>query len=643
LIALGCLASAGWTFSAEGIAGAAFFQAAGVQGGGGRGVNPTLPQQPPQKGTALVLGQVVDATSGQPIAEAIVTVQSRIPITGADGQFVLHDLPKTNLLINVTAPGYVNGGSGQSRPGGTSRPLEVEDGQRLTDAKIRLWKNAVMTGTVTDEAGEPAIGISVRAIRRTSGPAGRQGGGAGFATTDDRGVYRISSLTPGDYYLAVPQALTTQPIAQMNAMLQSMAAVMPQMTEFANMAAAEMASPRGAGMRVGNLMVRSDSGALPTTAGDGRVLAYQALFFPSATSASDASVVTLGSGEERAGLDMQMKLIRTARVSGTLMGATGPAANTMIRLQSLEVERSGSAGFDVATAMTDADGTFTFLGVPSGQYVARATVAARPTMPGELAGNAVMQMALGRMGGGPVATYAHASVSVASDDVTGLALRLIEGAKVSGKLEFDGSAPPPQPQQFQQFNVSLTPVGGTPAPGATPGRAGQDGTFTTSGYPAGRYYLNPAARGGGAWVLRSATSGGRDVLNDPLEIGEADITDVVITYTDKIGQVNGTVRLDSNAPSMSVTVIMFPADYRSWIARGMNNRLLRNLPVPKGGAFTAANVQAGDYIIAALDDADIPDNQDTAFFEALARLGTRVSLKEGDRPSVDLSIVKVRR
>jgi hypothetical protein len=54
-------------------------------------------------------------------------------------------------------------------------------------------------------------------------------------------------------------------------------------------------------------------------------------------------------------------------------------------------------------------------------------------------------------------------------------------------------------------------------------------------------------------------------------------------------------------------------------------------------------VQAGDYIIAALDDADIPDNQDTAFFEALARLGTRVSLKEGDRPSVDLSIVKVRR
>ena len=95
--------------------------------------------------------------------------------------------------------------------------------------------------------------------------------------------------------------------------------------------------------------------------------------------------------------------------------------------------------------MTDADGSFTFLGVPPGQYVARATVPARTSIPAEMAGNAVMQMALGRMGGGPVATYAQAPVSVAGEDVTGLALRLVEGARVSGKLAFDGSAPPPQP------------------------------------------------------------------------------------------------------------------------------------------------------------------------------------------------------
>src|SRR5262245_30507637 len=106
-VALACLTCAGWAFSVEGIAGAPRFQGRGgrpdVPPGGGA----PAPQQP-QKGSALVLGQAVDATTGQPVAEATVTVTSRVPvaslataasptgplrlITGADGQFVLHDL-----------------------------------------------------------------------------------------------------------------------------------------------------------------------------------------------------------------------------------------------------------------------------------------------------------------------------------------------------------------------------------------------------------------------------------------------------------------------------------------------------------------------------------------------------------------------
>jgi hypothetical protein len=239
--------------------------------------------------------------------------------------------------------------------------------------------------------------------------------------------------------------------------------------------------------------------------------------------------------------------------------------------------------------------------------------------------------------------YAQAAIAVGTADAA-VQLTLNEGAKLSGKLVFDGSAPQPQPQLLQQqFTVTLTPLGRTLGPLAPPARVGQDGLFATTGNPSGRYYITPTARGAGAWALRSISAAGRDVLNDPLELRDADITDVVITYTDKIGQITATVHGSSGAQAPPSTLILFPADYRGWIARGMNPRLLRNLAVPGNGSLMLGNVSAGDYLVAALDDADVPDNQDAAFFDTLARVATRVSLQEGDRPSVELSVVKVRR
>jgi len=193
------------------------------------------------------------------------------------------------------------------------------------------------------------------------------------------------------------------------------------------------------------------------------------------------------------------------------------------------------------------------------------------------------------------------------------------------------------------MTVTLTPVGGNSGAPPAPGRVGQDGQFTVPGNPPGKYYVVPTGRGAGAWVVRSVMSAGRDVLNDPLELREADVNDVVITYTDKVGQITGNVRGTSGATAAPSTIIFFPADYRNWIARGMNPRQLRTVPVPASGSVNLGNVSAGDYLIAAVDDLDVPDNQDGAFIEAVSRLATRVSLQEGDRPSVALTVVRVRR
>ena len=613
---------------------------------------------PPQKGSALVLGQVVDALTGAPIANATVTVTSRIPIasfvllsghvgpaeflTATDGRFVLHDLPKTNLQINVVASGYVNAAFGQSRPNGSSRPLEVDEGQRLGDVKVRMWKYGVITGTVLDDVGEPAVGLAVRAVRRSLSnglPAISQ---SGLANTDDRGVYRLSGLTPGDYLVTVPQSIETAPAAMLDAMLQSLSTGMPQAGGLADLAVS--AGGRGA-MRVGDLMVTSQSGFLPMLA-DGRVMAYQTLFYPAAVSPAQAEVVTVASGDERSGIDFQLRVVPTFRVSGSVTTPTGSASGIAVHLLAAGAEDATGpmgADIDVATATTGSDGAFTFLGVPPGRYVARAARQPRPPLPAELAESPIAQLAFGPASSGPsVALYAKTSVGVNATDVTGVALALAEGAKLSGRVQFDGTATPPTPQQIQGITVTLTAIDGNGDTTPTPARVGQGGQFKTLGYPPGRFYLTPSPRVG-AWTLKSVMAGGRDILNGPLELADADVGDVVVTYTDAVTQISGTVHLPATGTPPYVTVLLFPADYRAWAAGGMSPRLARSASASKTGTFTIGAVPAGEFLVAALDDADVPENEDVAFYDALAPVATRVVLHDGDKPSVNLEIVKVKR
>ena len=86
---------------------------------------------------------------------------------------------------------------------GPGVPVAVADGQKV-DVAIRLLPGAVITGVITDGRGTPAPGVTVAAVEtRLSGgtpPAPMR------VVTDDRGVYRIFGLAPGEYLVsALPQ------------------------------------------------------------------------------------------------------------------------------------------------------------------------------------------------------------------------------------------------------------------------------------------------------------------------------------------------------------------------------------------------------------------------------------------------------
>jgi len=628
---------------------------------GQRGAPPpaTSPQQQP-KGTGVIAGQVIDAGTNLPIGGASVTMNPRFGgaraggpgpaaaggpirlITGADGRFVIRDLLKGSYVINANADGYLGGTSGQARPGATSEPIDVGDGQRVADVRIRLWKNAVVTGTVVDEAGEPAVVTPVRVYRRVAVAGRVRYTPTVYATTDDRGVYRASGLSPGDYIVAVPQTQATMPSAIMDSMLQGIAGGGSPITGALMDVMSSGSAIRGAGVRVGDLMLSSEAGAAAPSS-DGRIFAYQTVLYPSAVSLSQASLISLKSGEERSGIDLQLRLAPTFRVSGNVSFPGGTAGLLTVRLTPAADDGTGDLGFDVATAATRQDGTFTFLGVPPGQFFVRVIKPPRPQIPPELANNPMVQMALG--GGSAQALYGEVPITVGSSDINDIAIVLNEGAKLTGRLVFDGVAAPPQAQQLRSISISLQAADGRSASTVAAFQQttiDQDATFKTPNYPAGKYLINAGSAGQG-WIVRSIIADGRDATNEPFELRDADITNVVITYTDKVAQVSGTVHVSSGGTVVSgSTVFMFPADYRARIANA-DGRRFRNAAISKTGTYTFALLTPGEYLVAALDVDDVPENRDTPFFDALSRVATRVTIGEGDKKTQDLQFVKVAR
>lgn len=639
---------------------------------------------PPPPATGLIVGQVIDAGSGKPVSGAIVSIQGggrpgaaamttpemelrmievglaargggpagpQPVMTDSDGRFVFRDLAKGNYGLTAVMPGYSTGTYGRRRPDGPGRQIDLADHERVTDAVVRVWKNASIAGAVVDEAGEPAVGLSVRAIRRVTMGGRRRWTPATTASTDDRGMYRIANLVPGDYLVAIQSTQTTVPAASADAYMQAiMSGTMAELSRQRLESGAPF--PSGAGIRIGDLQLQASTAtrthSAPSPTEDGRMLVYQTTFYPAASRPDQASVVALGSGEQRMNVDLQLRLVPTARVSGSVMGPDGPSANTGVRLIPAGTDDFVSeSGLEAAVASTDAEGRFTFLGVPGGQYTAKAH---RVPRPGVNFGDENMAI----VGGMPVTAagpeppttisapsfYAELAVSVGEGDLTGVNLAFRPGARLSGQVEFDGTAPRPPPQRLQQMSVNLMAVDArAPAVPTAANRANQDGRFTTSGYPPGKYWVNVNSPGP-EWTIRSVTVAGVSALERPVELGTDDIGNVVVTFTDRIIELSGTVQGDA-ALIDGATVIAFPADYTSWIANGLGPRRMASVIASKTGTYTMRLPVPGDYLVAAIG-ADTAPDQDPQFYAALARFATRLSVVEGDKRSLPLTIGRIR-
>ena len=586
-----------------------------------------LPQAPgrgrlaPDSRSALIVGQVIDAGSDRPVSGALVSIagpreprDARIPpvLTGTDGRFVFRDLARGNHTLRALKPGFVEGAYGRTRPGGPALPVTLADGERRGDIVLRVWRQAAVSGTVVDEIGERQIGVQVRAYRRAVVGGKRRYVPAGSAATDDRGIYRIGTLLPGDYIVGTAPRQTSIPLS-----------LVRDITPGAGdqSAAAEILSS-GGGLIVRDAAYILGRGApTPAPPEGGRLVVYPPTFHPFAPAGDAGAVISLAPGQDYDGADIQITPVTTVGVSGFVMGPEGPVTATPIRLvaaTALELP----APTDGLTTVTDRTGAFIFPAVPSGHYALRLTRgAAAGVRPSGEVDRTVF--------------WADVPLSVGAEDIQNLGVEARAGIRVSGRFEFEGDGARPRgllPNiQIAIEAADLPPDAPVPPFIARPDRFGE---FTSPGIPGGRYYVRiPDSPPG--WMFKSATLEGRDIADTPVTL-TSDVPNVVITFTDRWSGLRGRVQSDRSSSSDAV-VIVFPTDAETWGSSGLTPRRLRSTGVGPSGEY-AFNLPPGDYYVVAVPDEQSADWQDVAFLEAASRKAVRVKIADGERKAQDLRL-----
>ena len=561
----------------------------------------------------VITGQVVDAGTGGPVGAALVSVlpsaggpnpPPRI-LTGADGRFAFNGLEMPGrFTLNVWKSGYADGAYGMFRPSGSPQTLELTPAQRSADVVIRVWKYGAITGTATDEAGEPIVGMQVRALLRRAGAPRPFAGAVSSATTDDRGVYRLASLLPGDYLVLGSQPGMSAPLR----VFADVARPGGRVGELAGLVAGQ--SIRG--LRVGNAFYGTGGGATPPPPAGTRMQIYPPTFHPGATAPAQATVVTVGSGEERSAIDLHLAPVTTLRVSGTVIGPSGPAGMVPLTLvpagaDMIQPEALGAAG------VTDSSGAFVFPAVVPGSYV--------------LKNSGRESLNLG---------WIAMPITVAGDDVDGVVATTRPPLKITARVQFDGTGTPPPAQTGRVLPFGLeTEDGGSSVSFTAPGATAD--TITIGGYSPGRYRIRVANSPPG-WMFRAALLDGVDVSITPFDFTR-DIADVTLVFTDRWSGVGGVVQ---GARADRAVVILFPADARSWINAGASPRRLRSARVDARGAFGIRSVPPGDYYVVAISDEHAGGWRDPAMLEALARIATQVTVTDGEHRTIDLQIKEVR-
>jgi hypothetical protein len=240
--------------------------------------------------------------------------------------------------------------------------------------------------------------------------------------------------------------------------------------------------------------------------------------------------------------------------------------------------------------------------------------------------------------------WANAPVAVGDREVSGLSVALRQGTRLSGHLEFEGAAERPAEDRLRLTSVQFEPADARQSSFSqfTLQRAVVEpsGQFKTYQLPPGKYVIRAAGLPG--WTLRSAIVNGKDAADAPFDLTDEEISSIVVTFTDKVTELNGAVR-NSKGADPNGTVLLFPAASSLWMDHGTSPRRFRTTRTGADSTYRFTGLAAGDYLLVAIPGGTPSDWLDPRYLQNLTAVATRLTVTEGEKKRQDLDTKEVRR
>jgi carboxypeptidase family protein len=533
--------------------------------------------RPLDEGSATIAGRVVDLRGAAfPHAPVVLSESGRsgrMVRTRADaaGRFLFQNVP----------PGSVIVGSSETfaRPQGMlGNPitLHVTAGARTENVTVTAERGGTISGTLTDEYGDPALATVM--ILTPTKPSQSDDSGS-FVTrpdgtrifgragnSDAKGRFRLGGVPAGEYVLSI---LWSDPIT-----------------------------------------ARTEIHYTDHT-GQDRLVTPGSLFYPGVGTVSQASTIVVSEGSESTGIDMMIPPVEIAAINVTVT-ASRPIGEIQLH-QILLDDRLPM--LEKTLKLTESS---VKLDARAGRYRLLASA--------EVTSNADNVVRL------------WSSVDVDADPLLPATATMVlePGSNISGRIVFEGKAANAHNTLAWLLPVAAMPGIRIPTLDGNTTMTAATGEFSIEGILPGRYVIQACGSTSDTLcMLKAAIVRGRDVLDEPIDLAPGEeIGDVRLIVTDRISELSGRVTDATGKPSQTDWVVVFSADKKYWWRGSRRVWLVR----PNAdGQYSVRALAAGTYVVAAIPN---PRSEDELLTKlpGLVSAGPRVTIAEGDRKVQDLRV-----
>ena len=527
-------------------------------------------------GTATVSGRVI--LKGEPARGVMVILQTQnqSPFnaprarTDESGRFHFTGLPAGRYSVSAAAPGYASP-EDSNLPGMRGKTLTLADGEKVENVDLEIKRGGVIAGRVADSQGRPAIDerVNLSKLDANNQPRGIFYYSPNFDMyqTDDRGLYRIYGLPEGRYIVSAGYA-------------------------------------------------ESPGSAFITS----RREFYPRVFYPNATSESEAKVIEVSEGSEATNIDITVHDPKqTQDVYGRVVdaGSGQPVAGVEVALGGVTRDGRYAGGYSGSGVRSGPNGEFRMFGVLPGKYA----ILARPD---ETNSSGFIS--------DPVI------VDIGEDALTGVEVRVRQGASISGVVVIEGTNDPKIQAKLSQVSLSAfnRPTGqGPPAPqsrGFT--RVNADGSFRISGLQSGKVAISMGGSTDtrGLAIARIERNGGPASEGIDVEAGEQ-VTGVRVVLVYGTLAIRGEFRIVGGA---------LPAGYKFYAYARRVDQPAQNPPgaeIDARGQFVIENLPPGEYEIRVSPFFN-PDGQllSQEIRRLVSSVKERVILSGGNSPPIVLTL-----